>query len=186
MTNGATTPQRFAWPRAAAHWLLAVLIAFMLASGVFGLARTADADPAKVAILRAHIIAGLGVFLVLALYLITALTTRRPAKATSGAAVLDALAAVVHATLPFVVLAMVLSGVATVWLAQLGPIVFAGASDRLPGSVQRLLSHEVHEWTARGLLALVGLHVIGALYHQIWLRDGLLDRMAIWGRRRKK
>jgi len=36
---------------------------------------------------------------------------------------------------------------------------------------------EVHEVLTSVLLAFVGLHVAGALYHQFWLKDGLLLRM---------
>ena len=36
---------------------------------------------------------------------------------------------------------------------------------------------EAHEVLTSLLLVLVGLHVVAALYHQFWLKDGLLMRM---------
>ncbi len=36
---------------------------------------------------------------------------------------------------------------------------------------------DIHILTSYALLALIGLHVLAALYHQFWLRDGILARM---------
>lgn len=43
------------------------------------------------------------------------------------------------------------------------------------------LLEEVHEALAAVLLALIGLHVLAALKHQFFDRDGLLARMLPWG-----
>lgn len=40
-----------------------------------------------------------------------------------------------------------------------------------------LLAGDIHGWTMWTLLALIGLHAAAALYHQVVLRDGLLQRM---------
>jgi len=36
---------------------------------------------------------------------------------------------------------------------------------------------DIHTFTAYALLALVGLHVLAALYHRFWARDSVLERM---------
>jgi cytochrome b561 len=36
---------------------------------------------------------------------------------------------------------------------------------------------EVHEALRLALLGLIALHVLAALWHQFWLKDGLLQRM---------
>lgn len=175
---------RFVWPRAATHWLIALLILFLLGSGLFGLAAADDTDPGKIDILRAHMIAGVGVLVMIALYALAALFSKRPPKASSGHAMLDALATLVHAALPLCTLVMIASGIATVRAAGLANIVFAASADRLPATIAGLTSFQIHAGAARLVLALVALHIAGALYHQLVLRDGLFGRMLPWRRGR--
>jgi cytochrome b561 len=49
-----------------------------------------------------------------------------------------------------------------------------------PNPVTRILFAEVHEFGAKALLALVGLHAGAALFHRLVLRDGVLQRMSPW------
>jgi cytochrome b561 len=44
--------------------------------------------------------------------------------------------------------------------------------------VIHILSGKVHEFGAKALLALVGLHAGAALFHRLVLRDGVLQRMS--------
>jgi cytochrome b561 len=39
----------------------------------------------------------------------------------------------------------------------------------------------IHVWSTYALLGLVGLHVLAALYHHLWLRDRVLSRMLPYG-----
>ncbi|MDN5786274.1 cytochrome b [Pseudorhodobacter sp.] len=43
------------------------------------------------------------------------------------------------------------------------------------------IAAEVHEWMEPAILILVGGHTAAALYHQFWLKDGLLRRMSLGG-----
>jgi cytochrome b561 len=45
---------------------------------------------------------------------------------------------------------------------------------------------EVHEWMANGLMALVGLHILAALKHQLIDKDHLLSRMSFRGNSNEK
>ena len=45
---------------------------------------------------------------------------------------------------------------------------------------------EVHEWLANSLMALVGLHILAALKHQLIDKDGLLSRMSFRSARNEK
>ena len=173
---------RFARPRAAAHWIIAALIVSMLASGLVGLAEGND-DPGKIDILRIHMVVGLTTLAALLFYAVMALTTRRPPKAPSGHRLLDVLARLVHVGLPLCALVMVLSGIATAMAAGLGEVVFAGKAYRVPEIVRTLPTFHLHACAARAMLVLLLLHLIGGLYHQFVLRDGLLGRMAPWGGR---
>jgi len=49
-----------------------------------------------------------------------------------------------------------------------------------PSPVIHVLSGELHEFGAKALLALVGLHAGAALFHRLVLRDGVLQRMSPW------
>lgn len=40
---------------------------------------------------------------------------------------------------------------------------------------------DIHVWGTYALLGLVGLHVLAALYHHLWLRDRVLSRMLPYG-----
>jgi superoxide oxidase len=49
-----------------------------------------------------------------------------------------------------------------------------------PNPVIHILFGELHEFGAKALLALVGLHAGAALFHRMVLRDGVLQRMSPW------
>jgi cytochrome b561 len=49
-----------------------------------------------------------------------------------------------------------------------------------PNPVIHVLLGELHEFGAKALLALVGLHAGAALFHRMVLRDGVLQRMSPW------
>ncbi|RXR27704.1 cytochrome b [Sphingobium fluviale] len=188
-TNSAASNQeqmdRYARPRALMHWLLALIVILMLAGGLKGIAPLDDADPAKVGVLRLHVMMGLTTLAIFLIYAITAVVFRAPRKATSGSGALDLLAKAVHIVLRLGVLVMLASGMATVKISGLGDILFATEAGELPTHLASLPSAQVHAWAARFLLVLIGLHVVGAAYHQLVLRDRLLSRMALWGRTNK-
>ena len=64
---------------------------------------------------------------------------------------------------------------------DLPSIVFAGHG-ALPGDFWAYPIRWVHYALTRLLMALIALHILGALYHTLVLRDGLLRRM-FFGRR---
>jgi len=179
---GDDKPIRFGRSRSILHWIIAIGIALLLASGLLGLSRMAEADPVKVDVLRIHILVGLATLTAIILYLVAAIATKRPRKLSSGNRLLDGLAIVVHILLALIALTVIASGVATVKGAELGEIVFGRKADHLPGFVHSLASFHVHAWMARALLVLVVLHILGALYHHFILRDGVFRRMAVRGR----
>lgn len=107
----------------------------------------------------AHLLAGVAILLI-ALW---RLALRRGAPpAPHGTAPLDRLAQAVH----WLLYAMLIATPATGMIAWIAGIRDVG---------------EIHEVLTTVLLALTGLHVVGALYHQFVLRDGLLNRMRLRG-----
>ena len=83
-----------------------------------------------------------------------------------------------HHLLYALIAAMVVSGIALVWIRgdNLFNLVTVPAFD--PGN--KALRHdakELHGWFANALLILAGLHAAVAIWHQLVLKDGLLRRM---------
>ena len=85
---------------------------------------------------------------------------------------------VVHRLFDLLVLAMVSSGIGMALLGDVFPAVF-GVSKNLPTDFASLPLHTLHRSVGITLFVLLALHVGGALYHQIVLRDGLLGRMGL-------
>jgi len=160
----------------AMHWLLALLITAALALGALVMARTPNTDPMKIEALRAHM--GGGILIVSLMLLRFAIRTfsRRPAAADAGSAKLNSLAAISHLAFYVLVLGMGLSGVFMALQAGLFDVVFGGRG-QLPADLWVFPVRAVHYAFSRLLMALIVLHVTGALYHTLVLRDGLLTRM---------
>jgi cytochrome b561 len=164
------------------HWVLTILIIGSLGAGFLRIAPMANADPAKIGLLRIHMIVGIVILALMTLRLIVRLTTSRPDPAPTPDPLLDRLATIVHYAFYLLVLLMVTSGVATAILSGLGMIVFGGNGEPLPPSFLTYPSRIAHGYFAAALAVLIGVHTIAALYHQFILRDGLFRR--IWFGRR--
>lgn len=180
--SGGSVPARHSKTKVVAHWLLAILIPFMLAGGIFGLEPTANDDAGKIGILRGHMIGGIVVLAVLVLYWLSAARSPRIPKPPSGSIVLDGLARLVHLALPLTALVMVFSGLATAGLADLPPIIFGDRAGPVPDMLRSLGSFKVHSWAGKVMLGLLALHILGALYHQLILRDRPFGRMSLRSR----
>jgi cytochrome b561 len=159
------------------HWLLAALIAAALISGFFWLAATANSDPQKIGVLRLHMAGGMLILALMVVRFIVRLWTRRPAPATTGYGLLDRLAPTTHYGFYALVLLMAGTGYATALLAGLPAIVFGGSGDPLPATFLTFPTRIAHGYLAALLTALIGLHVLAALYHHFVRNDGLLRRM---------
>jgi cytochrome b561 len=158
------------------HWLLAVLIVAQLAVGYFVLAATANADPQKIGLLKAHLIVGVAIFVLMLIRFVVRLASSRPARATTGSPALDRLAPVTHYGFYLLVLLMVTSGFAMAIMAGIGPVVF-GHGGPLPPDLRIYPPRVAHGYLALLLAAFILLHVLAALYHQFIRQDGLLRRM---------
>lgn len=158
------------------HWLLALLLMVALVMGTFALKTTPNSSADKIAALQGHMLAG-GLILLLTLArLVVRLKTAHPAPASSGNALLDRVAPLMHWALYGLVLLMAGSGVAISVLAGLPEVVFGGVGS-LPSNFDALPPRAVHGIVAKLLMLAVLLHVAAALYHQLVRRDGLLARM---------
>jgi cytochrome b561 len=165
----------------ALHWTLAFLIPAALALGALVMVKIPNSDPMKVEALRSHMIGGSLILLLMLIRFLVRATTTHPAAASTGKKALDWLAWASHRMLYGAVLVMAGSGVVMALQAGLPAIVFGGEGV-LPGDFWVFPVRTAHYVASRVLMGLIALHVAGALYHTLVLRDGLLRRM-FFGRR---
>ena len=76
-----------------------------------------------------------------------------------------------------VILLIVASGMGTAAFTGLIEIVFQDSGAPLPENFDDVPPLGAHEFGAAILFLLVIGHVVAALYHQYWLKDGLFSRM---------
>jgi cytochrome b561 len=163
------------------HWLLAVLITAALALGALVMAKMPNTDPMKIEALRSHMSGGILILVLMLVRLLVRTRTTHPEAATTGDRNLDRLAWLSHRLFYVAVLGVAASGLFMALQTGLPFVVFAGHGT-LPPDFWIYPVRTVHYVFSRLLMALIALHVAGALYHTIVVRDGLLRRM-FFGRR---
>jgi cytochrome b561 len=164
----------------ALHWILAVLIIAALALGALVMVKMPNTDPMKLEALRSHMIGGTLILVLMLVRLVVRIRTEHPAPPSTGMRVLDRLAWVSHRMLYAAVLGMAVSGLIMALQTGLPGILFGGTT--LPADFWVYPIRSVHYVISRVLMAVITLHIVGALYHTLLLRDGLLRRM-FFGRR---
>ncbi len=165
----------------ALHWVLAFLIIAALALGALVMVNIPNSDPTKLEALRSHVAGGVLILLLMLVRLFVRVQTEHPSAASTGNPTLDRLAWASHRLFYVVVMGMAGSGVFMVLQAGLLAIVFGG-DGVLPADFWAFPVRTVHYVFSRLLMALIALHVAGALYHTLIQKDGLLRRM-FFGRR---
>src|SRR5579864_1148424 len=160
----------------AIHWVLAFLIIADLTIGTFVLVHIPNDVPRKVEALRMHMSVGLVILALMVVRLGLRIGAAAPAEATAGHAFLDRLAWLSHRTLYIAVFGMAISGLVMGLQANVPQVVFLGQG-KLPVDFWYYSLRSVHYFFARLLMALIALHVAGALYHVFIRRDRLLRRM---------
>ncbi|MBI1218556.1 MAG: cytochrome B [Rhodobacteraceae bacterium] len=156
------TPKGYSLGQIRLHWIVALLLVpqFILHDTIkadfiaIGKGEAISFSP----LLAAHIFGGIALLLLMIWRL--ALRARRgaPRPPADEPAALQAVAKAVHVALYAILLLLPLSGL----FAWFGHVNAAA---------------QFHELMKLPLLALVGLHVLGALYHQFVLKNGLIERM---------
>jgi len=157
-----TEPTGYSKPQIRLHWIVALLIVpqFVLHDGISAAWRALGQGqvPAFDPLVALHVAGGL-LIAALALWRIVLRSRRAAPPLPEGEhPALKLLAKVTHGGLYALLLGLPLSGAAA-W--------FGGVD----------AAAEAHEVMKALLLALVALHVLGALYHQFVLKDGLMQRM---------
>lgn len=155
----------------AIHWLTALAVILMLASGL-AMGRNPALAPN---VLPFHIVFGV---LIGALTLFRILWwrafDRHPDAVAGSTKTQTRLAQIVHIGLYLAILVMVASGIGTVALSGAAPAIFGGGP--LP-DFNTFAPMTTHGLVSRILIALALGHIGAALFHQFIKRDGLIGRM---------
>lgn len=165
---------RYGVVAAAIHWLTALAVLLLLASGLTA-ANAGAAAPLN--LVRIHVALGISVVVLTLLRIVWWLVfDDRPAD-VGGMPRWQAIAAhSVHYLLYGVVLVMGASGIGLLVLSNALPALAGGAPLPDFASFPPLA---VHSSAAKALIGLVILHVAAALFHQFVRRDRLLARMRV-------
>jgi cytochrome b561 len=172
-----STQDRYGTVAITIHWVAAALILALL---VTGFCVSGASDPAaKAAVLRFHAVMGVAI-LVLTLGRIAWwwFADRKPLPVAGQPLLLHRAATAVHGLFYVVILGIAASGIGMMVLSGAGQIVFGGASGALP-DFWNYLPRIPHGLGVRILIALLILHVGGALYHHFIRGDRLFARMGI-------
>jgi cytochrome b561 len=171
-----STPKRYHPLLVTLHWLSALLVIFMLLFGMFYLKRLPNND-AKIMPLVLHMLTGLTILVLTSVRLVTRLVTKKPAPATTGNRFLDFIGILTHWLLYIGLFGMGLSGLGIAFMSGILPWLVGGQASFPAGGFYAFSPRIGHQYVALGLLALIGLHVAAALYHQLIRKDGLFSRM---------
>ncbi|MGI9251806.1 MAG: cytochrome b, partial [Pseudohongiellaceae bacterium] len=158
------------------HWLMALLVILTLTFGKL-LADLPYDNPDKVLVLGVHMGYGMGIGLLLLIRLVTRLRSEHPPRATTGNNLLDRIGAWTHWGFYLLIAAMVLTGLASAFGADLFSIIYGGAATTIPPELAAFPQRLAHGIFSTLLIVLIALHFAAALYHQFVLGDGLLKRM---------
>lgn len=167
----------------ALHWTLAWFILASLAFGFFVLKDMPNTEPRKLDMLQWHMGLGMAIFAAMLIRLVVRWRTAKPSPAGVGTPASARVAGWAHLAFYVLVFGMVATGYATGLIAHLNDIVFARSGAPLPPTFDVYPTFHLHGWIALVLAILIGLHVLGALWHGLVRHDGVMRRMG-WGGRR--
>jgi cytochrome b561 len=165
---------QYSKPVVIAHWLTLLLLvaAYFLGEEAHDLRKEGGAT---IAAYVAHSLMGGAVLLLTVLRLFFRKVHGVPAPVGTG--LMDKVATGIHHMLYLILFLLPLSGIMQVLNSSVGKAIFAGDPTLLPQKFTGIAAHEIHEVLVSVLMALVAVHILGALKHQFVMKDGLLSRM---------
>jgi cytochrome b561 len=162
------------------HWLLALLIFVQLGGGYFIIAAMANADPAKLDVLKIHMLVGTLILLLMLIRLTIRLFTAHPLASVSQKSGLGRLRGPVHLTLYLVTLLTAGFGWFTGYLIS---SVYATSGATLPADFSQYPTRVIHGWLALALFLLIVLHVAAAIRERLAGEKDIFTRMGFGPRR---
>src|SRR5471030_750175 len=168
----------FGAPAKLFHWLTVLLLAVQYVIG--WMMPHVHHDTKPVGLIGLHLSFGATIVLLVLVRLAWRLSHKPPAESQILPPVMRLVARVTHRLLYALLIALPLMGWANAsargWAVSLFHVVPLPAL-AVTGSTLGHSLGDVHKFTAWVLLALIGLHVAAALFHQFVIRDGTLGRM---------
>lgn len=160
------------------HW---VTLALLLAAWYLGdnLADSTDQGKATLSGYVVHMLVGGAVFFATILRLYFRRHDGIPPPA--GDTAMDRVAKAIQNLIYVLLFALPVSGIVIIFTSKVGAALVASNASMLPHAhgFRGVVAHEVHEQLVNVLIALVGLHVLGAFKHQFIAKDGLMGRMML-------
>jgi cytochrome b561 len=169
-------PVRYHPVLVALHWIIALLIFFMLAAGKLVLLMMPNTAE-KIIPLSLHVVTGFTILILLVVRLIVRVSTKKPAPADAGHPILNKIGIITHYLLYLAAFGMILSGLGMAQASNLFQVLFGNAGLSLPEDFWVYPMRIGHGITATVLILLIALHFSAAMYHQFIRRDNLLARM---------
>ena len=160
---------------AAIHWLIFILIVAALTLGVW--LDESENTSQKLAMYPLHFLIGDAVLLLVLLRIYFRKKDGEPAAANANP-LLNKIAAATHALMNLSLIALAISGIATVASSGLIAALKAGDPNLIP-DFHEVAAKGFHEIFLSVTLLLVIFHIAAALYHQFIVKDNLLRRIMV-------
>ncbi|WP_417462486.1 cytochrome b [Kordiimonas sp.] len=172
------TKHAYGWPAKTLHWVLAIAL---IGQSVLGLvfADMPRGDD-KNELIRLHMSFGTLIFAFMLLRLGVRLSGDTPKPEEGTPAYIAKIAQVAHGLMYALIFLVVLAGMFTLLTVGWDITVFGATVIPTPFARDMDLHHlfeKIHVYGWYVLSALVGLHLVGVLYHTLILKDGTLARM---------
>jgi cytochrome b561 len=180
----ASTPERYTVFAQVLHWAIVILLClqFAIAWIMPDIGRGTVPDR----LINLHLSFGLLIIFVMAVRLLWRITHAVPAPPVGLPAWQATSASLAHAALYILLFVVPVLGWINAsyrgWTVEFFglfplPALVAARGPANTGAILGPWSGDVHIWLSYALLTAIGLHVLGALYHRIVLRDDVLGRM---------
>lgn len=180
MVQWRDTPAGYGLISIALHWSAAVVVIAML---VIGNVMASSSGAGWQYYLRLHTTVAIIVYPLLIWRIVWRVRSRHPAALPRQTRSLVRIAVIVHYLMVALIAAMLISGPLMAWSGG-GAVQLFWLAIPAPFPPARVLyqaMHLVHETGGAALLALVVLHIAGALFHIIFRKDRTLDKIILPG-----
>lgn len=176
MSSARSTPNNYGSVAVAIHWLSVILIGALIVLGLVS-ANLVDGDSdAKPLLLAVHMVLGVTVLLLtLARVAWWRFADRRPDPVAGMPRWQEIAARAVHILLYAAIVLLAGSGIALIATSGAVPVLFGG-----DGSLPEFWDFAPrlpHRILAFALIGLLFLHIGAAIYHQVVMKDRLMERM---------
>jgi cytochrome b561 len=161
------------------HWLI---LALLLAAWYLGdsLADMTDESKATLTGYLIHMAAGASVLVLVLSQLLFRRKDGTPPK-VNDKPVFQAAAKGVQHLMYAVLFLLPVTGILIILNSKAGAALLAFDANLLPKEhgFKDVFSHEIHEQLVNVMIALAVIHILGAIKHQFFMKDGLMERMML-------